>query len=127
MDIFPDDLGQVYDNVRGHKLRWTGLEQTTTKIIKDWLEQCKEVSQSYCLSSGVAFCGNNLCEKSYCFVKALGLDECCSSCLVNTSLIQIFSDVLEQRYGEYVKTDFFTLSEMTYLCFDKHFLSKKGV
>ena len=97
MDIFPDDLGQVYDNVRGHKLRWTGLEQTTTKLIEDWLEQCKEVSQSYCLSSGVVFCGNNLCEKSYCFVKALGLD---------VDLMQIFSDVLEQRYGEYAKTDF---------------------
>ena len=44
MGAFPDDLEQVYDNVTGHKLRQTGLEEATQKLIKDWLKQCKEVS-----------------------------------------------------------------------------------
>ena len=46
MSIFPDDLDQVYDNVKKRKLHQTGLEEVTLKLIKDWLEQCKEVSQS---------------------------------------------------------------------------------
>ena len=47
-----------------------------------------------------------ICENFYCFVKASDLDNCAGSCVVNTSLILIFLDVLEQKYGEYVKTDF---------------------
>ena len=30
-----------------------------SKLIKDWLKQCKVLSQSFCVSSGVAFSGNN--------------------------------------------------------------------
>ena len=45
-------------------------------------------------------------EKSYCFVKALGWNEYGGSCVVNTSLASTFLDVLEQRYGEFVKIDF---------------------
>ena len=59
MSIFPDDLDQVYDNVEKRKLHQTGLEEVTLKLIKDWLEQCKEVFQSFCVTSGVAFSGNN--------------------------------------------------------------------
>ena len=59
MSIFPDDLQQVYDMVIEHKLRQTGLEKATPKLIKDWLEQCKVVSRSFYVSSGVAFSGNN--------------------------------------------------------------------
>ena len=35
MGIFPDDLEQVYDRVIEHKLRRTGLEVATPKLIKD--------------------------------------------------------------------------------------------
>ena len=47
-----------------------------------------------------------ICKKSYCFVKTLGCDECGGSCFVNNFLTSTFLDVLEQRYGEYIKTDF---------------------
>ena len=57
--IFPDDLEQVYDKVTEHKLRQTGLEEASPKLIKDWLEQHQVVSQSFYVSSGVAFSGNN--------------------------------------------------------------------
>ena len=59
MGIFPDDLKQVYDNVAEHKLRQTMPEETTPKLIKDWLEERKVVSQSFYFNSGVAFSGNN--------------------------------------------------------------------
>ena len=39
MDIFSDDLEQVYDIVTKHKLRQTGIEEATLKLMKDWLEQ----------------------------------------------------------------------------------------
>ena len=54
--IFPDDLEQVIDNVAEHKI---ASEEVTPKLIKDWLEQRKMVSQSFYASSGVAFSGNN--------------------------------------------------------------------
>ena len=47
-----------------------------------------------------------ICEKCSCFLKALGLGECSGSCVVNTSLMSIFLNDLEQRHGEYVKIDF---------------------
>ena len=56
MSIFPDDLEQVYDNVTEHKIV---SEEVTPKLIKDWLEQRKVVSQSFCVSSGITFSGNN--------------------------------------------------------------------
>ena len=56
MGIFPDDLEQVYDNVTEHKIT---SEEVTPKLIKDWLEQRKVVSQSFYVSSKVAFPGNN--------------------------------------------------------------------
>ena len=59
MGTFPDDLEQIYDNVTEHKLRQTGLEEATPKLIKNWLEQRKVVSQSFYASSGTAFPGNN--------------------------------------------------------------------
>ena len=59
MDIFPDDLEQVYDIVVEHKLCQTWLEEATPKLIKDQLEKCKVISQSFCVSSGVTFSGNN--------------------------------------------------------------------
>ena len=59
MGIVPDDLDQVYDIVMEHKLRQTGSEEATQKLIKDWLEQDKMLSQSFLVSSGVAFPGNN--------------------------------------------------------------------
>ena len=86
MSIFPDDLEQVHDNVKKRKLHQTGLEEVTLKLIKDWLEQCKEVFQSFCVTSGVAFSGNNDFWKSYCW----GWDKYGGSCLMNTSLTSIF-------------------------------------
>ena len=62
MGIFPDALEQVYDIAIEHKLRQTALEEVTPKLIKDWLEQRKVVSQLETV----------IYEKSYCFVKALG-------------------------------------------------------
>ena len=59
MGTFPDDLEQVYDIVIEHKWRHTGLEEATPKLIKDWLEQHKVVSPSFCVSSGVALSRNN--------------------------------------------------------------------
>ena len=56
MDIFPDDLEQVYDNVTEHK---TTSEDVTLNLIKDWLDQRKLVSQSFFVSLGVAISGNN--------------------------------------------------------------------
>ena len=56
MGIFPDDLEQVYDNLTGHK---TASEEVTPKLIKDCLEQHKVVSQSFYVSTEVAFSGNN--------------------------------------------------------------------
>ena len=35
MDIFPDDLEQVYDSVVEHKFFQTWLEEATPKLIKD--------------------------------------------------------------------------------------------
>lgn len=35
MGIVPDDLDQVYDIVMEHKLRQTGSEEATQKLIKD--------------------------------------------------------------------------------------------
>ena len=58
-DIFPDDLEQVYGIVIKRKLRQTGQEETTPKLIKVWLGQHKVVFQSFYVSSGVAFYGNN--------------------------------------------------------------------
>ena len=40
-------------------------------------------------------------------MKALDLDECGGSSLVDTSLMSIFLDDTEQRYHEYFKTDFY--------------------
>ena len=45
MGIFPYDVEQVYANVIEHKLCQTGLEKVFSKLIKDWLEQRKVVSQ----------------------------------------------------------------------------------
>ena len=59
MGIFPDDLEQVYDIVTEHKLRQTGQEGATLKLIKNWLEQFKVVSQSFCVSFGIPFSGHN--------------------------------------------------------------------
>lgn len=59
MGIVPDDLEQIYDIVMEQKLRQTGSEEATQKLIKDWLEQDKMLSQSFLVSSGVAFPGNN--------------------------------------------------------------------
>lgn len=42
-------------------------------------------------------------------MKALRWDECGGGCVVNTSLTSTFIDVLEQSYGEYVKTDFYII------------------
>ena len=56
MGIFPDDFEQIYDNVTEHKIV---SEEVTPKLIKDWLEQCKVVSQPFYASSRVAFSGNN--------------------------------------------------------------------
>ena len=53
MGIFLDDLEQVYNKTQ------IASEEATPKLIKDWLEQRKMVSQSLCVSSGVAFSGNN--------------------------------------------------------------------
>ena len=56
MGIFPDDVQQVYDNVTERKI---ASEEVTSKLIKDWLEQRKVVSQSFYVSSGITFSGNN--------------------------------------------------------------------
>ena len=56
MGIFPDGLEQVYDIVTEHKIV---PEEVMSKLIKDWLEQRKMISQSFYASSGVAFSGNN--------------------------------------------------------------------
>ena len=56
MGIFPDVLEQVYGNVTEHKI---ASEKVTAKLIKDWLEQHKVVSQSLYVSFGVAFSGNS--------------------------------------------------------------------
>ena len=56
MGIFPDNLEQVYDNVTKHKI---ALDEVTPKLIKDWLAKRKVVSESFYISSGVAFSGNN--------------------------------------------------------------------
>ena len=56
MGIFPDDVQQVYDNVTERKI---ALEEVTSKLIKDWLEQRKVVSQSFYVSSGITFSGND--------------------------------------------------------------------
>ena len=45
------------DNVTEHKIV---SEEVTPKLIKDWLEQRKVVSQSFYASSGVAFSLKNL-------------------------------------------------------------------
>ena len=47
-----------------------------------------------------------ICEKSYCFVRALGSDEYDGSFVVNTSLTTIFIYV---KTGEYFKTDFYII------------------
>ena len=47
MSIFPGGLEQVYDIMTEHKLPQTGLEEATAKLIKDWLEQRKVVSQLF--------------------------------------------------------------------------------
>ena len=56
MGIFPDDLEQVIDNVTEHKI---ASDEVTPKLIKDWLEQRKVISQSIYVSSGITFSGNN--------------------------------------------------------------------
>ena len=56
MGIFPDDLEQVYVNVTEHKI---ASEEMTPKLIKDWPEQRKVVSQSFYVSSGITFSGND--------------------------------------------------------------------
>ena len=56
MGIFPDDVQQIYDNVTERKI---ASEEVTSKLIKDWLEQRKVVSQSFYVSSGITFSGNN--------------------------------------------------------------------
>ena len=56
MGVLPYDLEQVCDNVTEHKIE---SEEVTPKLIKDWLEQCKVVSQSFYVSSGITFSGNN--------------------------------------------------------------------
>ena len=56
MGIVPDDLEQIYDNVTEHEI---ASQEVTSKLIKDWLEQCKVVSQSFYVSSGITFSGNN--------------------------------------------------------------------
>ena len=57
MGIFSDDLEQVYGIVIKHKLHQTGLQEA--KLIKDWLEHPKMVSQSFYISSGIVFSRNN--------------------------------------------------------------------
>ena len=59
MGIFPHDLEQVYDIVTEQELRQTRSEEATPKFIKDWLEQRKVASQSFYVSAGVTFSGNN--------------------------------------------------------------------
>ena len=59
MGILLDDLEQVQGIAIEQKLHQTGLEEVTPKLFKDWLEQCKVVSQSFYVSSGVAFSRNN--------------------------------------------------------------------
>ena len=49
-------LRTSYDNVTEHKI---ASDEVTPKLIKDWLEQRKVVSQSFYVSSGVDFSGNN--------------------------------------------------------------------
>ena len=47
--------------------------------------------------------------------------------LVNTSLILIFLGVLEQRFGEYVKTDFYIIWINVFLLWQNSFCLKKRV
>ena len=70
MGIFPDDLEQVYDNVTEHKI---ASEEVTSKLIKDWLEQRKVVSQSFMSVLEYPSLETMIYKKSYCFVKAIRL------------------------------------------------------
>ena len=45
--------------VTENKSRQTGLEEAIPKPIKNWPEQHEVISQSFYVSSGVAFSGNN--------------------------------------------------------------------
>ena len=45
--------------VTENKSRQTGLEEAIPKLIKNWPEQHEVISQSFYVSSGVAFSGNN--------------------------------------------------------------------
>ena len=49
----------IEKNVTKHKLRQTGLEELTPKLIKELLEQRKVESQSCYAISGVDFSRNN--------------------------------------------------------------------
>ena len=53
MGIFLDDLEQVYNRTQ------IAPEEVTPKLIKDWLEQRNMVSQTFYVSSGIAFSMNN--------------------------------------------------------------------
>ena len=56
-----------------HKLCQTELEEVFSKLIKDWLEQHKVVSQSFYDCSGVAFPGNNALRKILLFCESFRL------------------------------------------------------
>ena len=89
MGIFSDDFEPVYDIVIEHKLRQTVLEEANPKLIKDCLKQRKVISQSLCVSSGVAFSRNDDCKKSLRFCESFRLRRI--------------------RHVEYVKADFYII------------------
>ena len=61
------------DNVPKHKLRQTGLEGTTPKLIKGWLKQGKGVIHGHSMPvPEQPSLETTICEKFYYFVEALG-------------------------------------------------------
>ena len=91
MDIFLDDLEQVYNRTQ---IASEEAHQNSSKT--GWNNAKLYPSHSMSVLEQTSL-GTIICEKSYCFVEALDLDECSGSCVVNTSLMS--------RYDEYVKTD----------------------
>ena len=109
LGFFPDDLEQVYDSVTKHKI---ASEEATPKLIKDWLEQRKVVSQSFC-----ACC---LLWKQWSLKNLTVLwDKCGGSCVVDFSYMSKLANISKL---------IFELSELIYLCCDKFFKRmKEGV
>ena len=88
-------LWEIVATLIEQKLFQTRLEEVTLKLIKDWLEQHRNIQWFY-INFGVPFCGNNDLSKILLFVKALSWGGCGDNCVVNISLMSIFFGVLEQ-------------------------------